>query len=246
MRPESDSPNIALVVDDDPATLDFVIAALEECGMTVLVARDGRSALTLAGRVSPDVILLDAMMPGLDGFETCRRLKAPPLAVDAPVIFMTGLTEPEHILQGLESGAVDYIIKPLQVDELIARMTIHIMNSKLIRSARAALDVSGPAILAFTAAGRLLWGSPRAMEMVGDRIARDGQAPADMVEWLGDATNRPLSDVNVRQIGDHELTVVGFGSANEILIKAAPARRTGRRPTLISTPMSCRATTGPR
>ena len=225
MRPESDSPNIALVVDDDPATLDFVIAALEECGMTVLVARDGRSALTLAGRVSPDVILLDAMMPGLDGFETCRRLKAPPLAVDAPVIFMTGLTEPEHILQGLESGAVDYIIKPLQVDELIARMTIHIMNSKLIRSARAALDVSGPAILAFTAAGRLLWGSPRAMEMVGDRIARDGQAPADMVEWLGDATNRPLSDVNVRQIGDHELTVVGFGSANEILIKVAPARR---------------------
>ncbi|MEC9346259.1 MAG: DNA-binding response regulator [Pseudomonadota bacterium] len=219
-----DRTNIALVVDDDPATLDLVVAALEECGMTVLAARDGATALGLVGRVRPDVILLDAMMPRLDGFETCRRLKASPHGAEAPVIFMTGLADPEHIVQGLECGAVDYITKPLQVEELIARMTIHIMNSKLIRSARAALDVSGPALLACSVDGRLLWGSPRAMELTGD----EGILPAGLAEWLGGAANRPLSELSVRTFGDHEFSIIGFGASGEILVKIAPAPRASK------------------
>ncbi|MEL6208143.1 MAG: response regulator, partial [Pseudomonadota bacterium] len=157
--------NIALVVDDDPATLRMVVEALEGSGMTVLVARDGSSALELSRRVGPDVILLDAMMPRLDGFETCRQLKAPPASTSAPVIFMTGLTEPEDILKGLRSGAVDYITKPIDVEELIARLTIHMVNSKLIQSAREAIELSGPAVMAFNTSGTFAWGSPRATQM---------------------------------------------------------------------------------
>ena len=133
--------NIALVVDDNPDALGFVSAALEEIGMTVLVARDGQSALDLASRVQPDVIMMDAIMPGMDGFETTRALKRPPIATDAPIIFMTGLTDRENIVKGLESGGVDYLTKPVEVEEMVARVTVHMLNSKMMRSAREALDL---------------------------------------------------------------------------------------------------------
>ncbi|MDF1721971.1 MAG: DNA-binding response regulator [Minwuia sp.] len=227
MLTDSEGPSIALVVDDDPAALDLVVAALEDCGMTVLVARDGTSALALAERISPDVVLLDAMMPRLDGFETCRRLKSAPLDIAAPVIFMTGLTEPEHILKGLDCGAVDYITKPLKVDELIARMTIHIMNAKLIQSARAALDLSGPALLAFDPDGRLLWGSPRANEMVNDRFSGSSDKPprSAFTTWLTGAAGRPLSDLQPFQDTDVEMCVIGYGSAGEVMIKVSSGHR---------------------
>ncbi len=113
--------NIALVVDDDPDSLTMVSAALEENGMSVIVARDGQTAIELVGRVNPDVVLMDAIMPNLDGFETCRRLKKGQQATDAPIIFMTGLTESVNVVRGLKAGGVDYITKPVVVDELLAR-----------------------------------------------------------------------------------------------------------------------------
>ncbi|WP_323765860.1 response regulator [Marinovum sp.] len=146
---------IVLVIDDAPETLGLVSDALEGGGMTVLVARSGEEGLRLTQRVRPDVILLDAMMPGMDGFETCRRLKAPPISESAPVIFMTGLTEAEHILAGLNAGGVDYVTKPVVVDELIARITRHMMNARAIQSARAALDYAGQMVIAVLPDGRM-------------------------------------------------------------------------------------------
>ncbi|MBP0650762.1 response regulator, partial [Mycobacterium tuberculosis] len=90
----------------------------------VLVATGGAAALDIVARVNPDVILMDAVMPGLDGFETCRRLKKLPPTAMTPILFMTGLTETEHIVEGLEAGGVDYITKPIVVEELIARIRV--------------------------------------------------------------------------------------------------------------------------
>ena len=106
---------IALVVDDSPESLWMVSAALEQSGITVLVATDGAKAIELTHRVEPDVILMDAMMPGMSGFETCRALKSGPRPLMTPIIFITGLTEKEHIVEGLASGCVDYITKPVVV-----------------------------------------------------------------------------------------------------------------------------------
>ena len=159
--------NIALVVDDSPEALEFVTAALEEIGMTVLAARDGAAAIELVKRVQPDVIMMDAMMPGMDGFEACATLKTAPHATDAPIIFMTGLNDRDSIVRGLKSGGVDYITKPVELEEMIARVTVHVLNSKMMRSAREALDSFGRAVLAIDPQGRVIWGSPRAYDLLG-------------------------------------------------------------------------------
>jgi CheY-like chemotaxis protein len=104
--------DIVLVVDDSPETLRMLTDAIEEAGMTVLVARESEYALSIIERVVPDVILMDALMPGTDGFQTCRRLKQNKALAHVPVIFMTGLSDTEHIIQGLEAGGVDYVTKP--------------------------------------------------------------------------------------------------------------------------------------
>ncbi len=96
--------DIVLVVDDSPQTLRLLTDAIDETGAMVLVALGGEEALELVDQITPDIVLLDAVMPGIDGFETCRRLKKGP-AADVPVIFMTGLTEPEHIVHGFEAAA---------------------------------------------------------------------------------------------------------------------------------------------
>lgn len=102
-----------LVVDDSLESLGFVTAALEAAGMTVLVACDGVAALQSLALVVPDLIVMDAMMPVMDGFATTRQIKADPRLARVPVIFMTGLTETEHVLHGLAVGGVDYVQKPL-------------------------------------------------------------------------------------------------------------------------------------
>ena len=116
--------------------------------MTVLVAREGEHALSIIERVLPDVILMDAVMPGTDGFETCRRLKQNKALAHVPVIFMTGLSDTEHIIEGLEAGGVDYVTKPLVPGELLARIRVHLANARIAQSARTALDAFGRFLLA--------------------------------------------------------------------------------------------------
>ena len=103
-----------LIVDDTPANIGIISDSLEENGYSVLVAQDGTEGLQRAELMQPDLILLDVMMPDMDGFEVCRRLKKQPNTRDIPVIFMTALSETEDKVNGFNAGAVDYVTKPLQ------------------------------------------------------------------------------------------------------------------------------------
>src|SRR3954462_14840720 len=111
--------DVALVVDAYPATLRLLTDALDGAGMTVMVAMDGAAAMRIVEQITPDIVLLDAVMPGIDGFGTCRRLKRDAGLGDVPVIFMTGLSETEHIVRGLEAGGVDYVTKPIVIEEML-------------------------------------------------------------------------------------------------------------------------------
>jgi diguanylate cyclase (GGDEF)-like protein len=115
-----------LLVDNDPTNLSVLVDFLDETGFETQVAQSGKGALRQLAYAQPDLILLDIMMPGLDGFETCRRLKANEATKDIPVIFMTALSEPIDKVKGLEVGGVDYITKPFNMAELLARVKTHL------------------------------------------------------------------------------------------------------------------------
>jgi PAS domain S-box-containing protein len=115
-----------LIIDDTPANIGVLVESMEARGFRVVVAQDGEEGVQRADFVQPDLILLDVMMPGMDGFETCRRLKASASTRNIPVIFMTSLTETEDKVAGFAVGGVDYVTKPLQIDEVIARVGTHL------------------------------------------------------------------------------------------------------------------------
>ncbi|MGB3402122.1 MAG: response regulator [Microcoleaceae cyanobacterium] len=127
--------NTILVVDDNPTNLSVTVNSLENQGFNVLIARDGKSGVKRAKYAHPHLILLDVLMPGINGFETCHQLKASLDTRNIPVIFMTALSNPEDKIKGFEVGAVDYVTKPIQVEELMARVSLHlnlyILNQKL-------------------------------------------------------------------------------------------------------------------
>ncbi len=162
-----------LVVDDTPETLGFLMDTLESAGFTVLIATDGDSALQLIEQITPDLVLMDAVMPGLDGFETCRRLKRGRVQGQMPVIFMTGLSETEHVVQGLSAGGVDYVTKPIAVEPLLARIRVHLANARVAQGSRAALDATGRFLLATDRVGRLLWCTPKARELLAQAFPQD-------------------------------------------------------------------------
>src|SRR6266513_921228 len=162
--------DVALVVDDSPETLRLLTDALDGAGMTVMVAMDGAAAMRIVDQITPDIILLDAVMPGMDGFETCQRLKRDAGLSNVPVIFMTGLAETEHIVAGLEAGGVDYVTKPIVIEEMLARIRVHLANARLTQSARAALDVSGRYLLAVSSVGKIMWATPQAQKLLSDTL----------------------------------------------------------------------------
>jgi sigma-B regulation protein RsbU (phosphoserine phosphatase) len=122
-----------LLVDDEPTNLQVLYQTLENTGCKLLVAKNGETALSIAQKASPDLILLDIMMPGIDGFEVCRRLKATPVTANIPVIFLSALSDTKDKVQGLQLGAVDYVSKPFQPDEVIARVNTHLTIHRLRR-----------------------------------------------------------------------------------------------------------------
>lgn len=122
---------LVLVVDDTPANLEVVVEALSDAGFEVAIATDGERAVKQATISQPDLILLDVMMPGIDGFETCRRLKASSVTNDIPIIFMTALSDTTDKVRGFNLGAVDYITKPFQEAELIVRVTTQLKLRQL-------------------------------------------------------------------------------------------------------------------
>ncbi|WP_242147316.1 DNA-binding response regulator [Sphingomonas sp. BAUL-RG-20F-R05-02] len=157
---------VILVVDDAPEALRFLTSTLEGAGMTVLIAIDGLAAIALMKNVTPDLILMDAVMPNLDGFETTQRIKASPAHQHLPIIFMTGLTESEHVVRGLNAGAIDFVSKPIVIDELLARIRVHLATSRVAHGSQLALDMSGRPALAVDGAGEPHWLTPAASEML--------------------------------------------------------------------------------
>ncbi len=179
---------IALVVDDHPETLRLLIDTLEGANVTVLVATDGQRAIEQTRLIRPDLILMDAVMPGMDGFATCRALKAGP-APDVPIIFMTGLDETENVVRGLEAGGVDYLTKPIAPDELVARIRVHVANARSASGMRNALDVTGRTMLAADATGRVRWATPQAQLLLS--LLADADVSADADQETGAGTNLP-------------------------------------------------------
>jgi len=188
MITEQKKRDVALVVDDSPETLRLLTDALDGAGMTVMVALDGTGAMRIVDQITPDIVLLDAVMPGMDGFETCRRLKRDAGLANVPIIFMTGLAETEHIVRGLEAGGVDYVTKPIVVEEMLARIRVHLANARMTQSARAALDVSGRYLLAVNGRGKILWATPQAQKLLSATLnaGTDDELvlPEPMPLWL--------------------------------------------------------------
>ena len=180
----ADDTGVVLIVDDAPENLAMLHEALDAAGYRVLVATDGRSALDRVARLRPDMILLDALMPGLDGFETCRHLKADPASMHIPVIFMTGLTDTSHILHGFRAGGVDYVTKPIEPSEVLARIATHLRNARVAAHAQQAVDATGHAMLSVDPVGRPRWQSPSAQVWLRDCLDADGRLPAHVVAWL--------------------------------------------------------------
>src|SRR5437764_14837201 len=171
MTTEAKKRDVALAVDDSPETLRLLTDALDGAGMRVMVALDGAAAMRIVEQITPDIVLRDAVMPGMDGFETCRRLKRDAGLANIPVIFMTGLAETEHIVRGLEAGGVDYVTKPIVIEEMLARIRVHLGNARLTQSARAALDVSGRFLFAVNRQGKLMWATPQAQKLLADSLS---------------------------------------------------------------------------
>jgi DNA-binding NarL/FixJ family response regulator len=174
--------NIILLVDDAPQSLGALCSELEADGYTVIVAIDGASALERLELVSPDAILMDALMPGMDGFETCRRIKSDPAWAHVPVIFMTGLSETSQIVKGFDAGGVDYVVKPVRAQEVMVRLATHVRNARAVRMARESIDIGGLGMLMVDARQRLAWQSPQAVRWLADFLP--GKSPEDQMRWL--------------------------------------------------------------
>ena len=121
-----------LVVDDNAANIDVMLQFLEPLGYELAIATSGEKALRVADHFQPDLILLDVMMPKMDGYETCRRLKQPPLSLKAPVIFVTAKKETEDIVKGFNCGGVDYVSKPFRQEEVASRIETHLRLRHMI------------------------------------------------------------------------------------------------------------------
>jgi DNA-binding response OmpR family regulator/DNA-binding CsgD family transcriptional regulator len=185
---------VVLIVDDIPDNLAVLHDALDESGYTVLVATDGASALLRAAQALPDIVLLDALMPGMDGFEVARRLKANEATAPIPIVFMTALTDTEHVLAAFAAGGVDYVSKPVRPREVVARIAAHLQSARHARQARNALDAFGHASIALRPAdGRVLWQTPLARDLMqrhfgagasAGGVAAPLHAPASLCDWV--------------------------------------------------------------
>ena len=191
------SAGLVLIVDDVPDNLAVLHDALDESGYTVLVATHGEAALQRAAQARPDIVLLDAMMPGMDGFEVARRLKASAATAHIPIIFMTGLTDTEYLVAALAAGGVDYVTKPIKPKEVLARMNVHLHGARQARQearqageARNALDAFGYASITVRASdGKLMWQTALAREMLRDYFGDSPTftklfVPERVLEWL--------------------------------------------------------------
>ena len=169
-----------LLVDDTPANLSVLVDTLAGTGYNLMVAEDGEDALAQTARTLPDLILLDVMMPGLDGFETCRRLKAKAATADIPVIFMTALADTAEKVKAFGAGAVDYITKPIQHEEALARIGTHLTLRRLQHELRQQLALKERFM---RIAGHDLR-NPLCLILMSGELARRKGATPEVAEYL--------------------------------------------------------------
>ncbi|GAA0777642.1 response regulator transcription factor [Roseibium denhamense] len=208
-----------LVVDDSPESLGFVTEALRQTGVTVLVATSGAGALSVCEKITPDTILMDAVMPGLDGFDTCRKIKDSPGLQNVPVIFMTGLSETEHIVKALDSGGVDFLTKPINIDELKARIKVHLKNARSVQSAHVALDAAGRHLVAVSSDGAVQWATPQIQSL----LERTGAADKSLFQ-LGKALGTWLDKADQTEV---RRTSFMLGLSENLSLQLHPLGRVG-------------------
>lgn len=223
-----------LVVDDSPDALFMLSDALKLEGMDVMTCNSGRQAISIANSNSPDIVLMDAIMPGLDGFETCQILKSDRGFEDIPVIFMTGFNESEHVMRALAAGGVDFVSKPIELNELFARMRVHLGNARRARSARRALDFTGRWIVACDRNGRVFWSTQQAAELMqraGIRSDQRAYLPWELVEWLAQTGEISSSAVTgdtfrySRNGQDLEFRLLSGDGGEEVLLRLVDRHR---------------------
>lgn len=166
MNNANDKKDLVLIVDDCTDNLSMLSQVLEKEDMQTLIALEGVQALSIARQMLPDIILLDAVMPNMSGFEVCQELKKDPELKFIPVIFMTGLSDSESVVQGFSAGGIDYITKPIVNSELIARMRVHLTSNRLTRSAQSALDIAGQYVFAVNRMGGVVWSTSHVSEVL--------------------------------------------------------------------------------
>lgn len=200
-------PATILIVDDTPANLSVLVDTLAGTGYHLMVAEDGEDALAQTERTQPDLVLLDVMMPGLDGFETCRRFKAQAHTRDIPVIFMTALADTAEKVRAFGAGAVDYITKPLQHEEALARIRTHLTIRRLQHELQQQLALKERFM---RIAGHDLR-NPLYLILISGELARRKGAPPEVTEYLASIDS---SARQIRRIIDTFLNVRKPGEGN--------------------------------
>ncbi|MDP1666511.1 MAG: response regulator transcription factor [Methylobacter sp.] len=217
---------IAMIVDDTPGNLALLSDTLSEAGYRVLVATDGISALEQIAYLKPDIILLDIMMPGIDGFETCNRLKSSPETADIPVLFMTALSELDNLLRGFDEGAVDYIVKPIRPPEVLARVDLQLTQARNLRRVENALNNSPFSALAIDSSGNITWLTPGGILWLDEFLQKHALTgkhevgsplPKPILEWV----KQYLDFADKSESFESYRTGVGF------LVKITPCQSTG-------------------
>ena len=182
---------IIMVVDDTPDNLALLFDILSEAGYRVLVATDGLSALEQINYLKPDIILLDVMMPpGIDGFETCHRLKSNPNTQSIPILFMTALSELDYLLRGFNEGAVDYLIKPIRPPEVLARIDLQLTQMRNIKRVEEVLNSREFSALAINKDCHITWLTPNSALWLSE-FASTYSLPDNF--YLGQSLPTPLT-----------------------------------------------------
>ena len=229
--------HVILVVDDALDSLRMLCDALAAEGYVVLAARDADEALQRFALTVPDGVLLDAVMPGMDGFTLCRRLKDTPAWAHVPVVFMTGLSDTDQIIRGFASGGVDYVVKPLRIPEVLVRLATHVRNARATRQAQEAVDVAGLGVVVLDGQGRVAWRSPQAARWLEEAFA-DQPFPMEAAgDWLAGAhqpdqaghQDLALALADGRQLLARHMGASGLGESMVLLSHEAPQAPAARR-----------------
>lgn len=221
-----------LIVDDTPANLAVIVDSLEGRGYRVLVAQDGEESLRRAELVRPDLVMLDVMMPGIDGFEVCRRLKTSETIKSIPVIFMTSLADTEDVVNGFKAGGVDYVTKPLNIEEVIARVDTHLKMYVMQRQ----LEVQNTELQQYRKGLELQVAERTAALSISNRQLKEEIAERIHAEeqlWESERKYRTLVEDSPDAIAryDRECRRTYVSAAFQIMHGKSPAEVIGKRPT---------------